>query len=116
MKYNEFNNIKYYIGQNKQDNSQLLNTAMSINNNYIWFHLNSFPSPYVIMYATLEELKNNDISINHYLQFGAKLCKEHSKYKFLKNIKIMYVPIKKLTKTENLGEVNISGKIKIIGL
>ncbi len=116
MKTNELNNIKYYIGQNAQENWHLLDEAMSINNNYIWFHLNSFPSPYVIMYTTLEELENSDISTNQYLQFGAELCKENSKYKFLKDIKIMYVPIKKLTKTKKVGEVNVSGKTKLIKL
>jgi hypothetical protein len=116
MKTNELNNIKYYVGQNARENWQILDTAMSINNNYIWFHLNSFPSPYVIMYATIEQLEGNDISTNHYLQFGAELCREHSKYKFLKDMKIMYVPIKKLTKTEKVGEVNVSGKAKIIKL
>ena len=116
MKTNELNNIKYYVGQNARENWQILDTAMSINNNYIWFHLNSFASPYVIMYATLDDLVGTDISICQYLQYGAELCKANSKYKFMKDIKIMYVSIKKLTKTEKVGEVDVSGKSKIIKL
>ena len=116
MKVAEFNNIKYYVGKSAKENWQILDTTVAINNNYIWFHLDSFASPYVIMHATLEELQNTDISVNQFLQFGAELCKGSSKYKFLKDIKIMYVPIKKLTKTENVGEVDVSGKVKIIKL
>ena len=51
MKLNEFNNIKYYIGENAEDNWDLFEKSKEINENYIWFHLNSFSSPYVIMYA-----------------------------------------------------------------
>lgn len=119
MKVSEFNNIKYYIGQNARENWQILDNALNINKNYVWFHLNSFASPYVIMYATLDELQQtnvSDISSSQYIQFGALLCKANSKYKLLKNIKIMYVPIKKLTKTETVGEVDISGKAKLIKL
>jgi len=116
MKIDELNKIKYYIGQNARENWQILDAAIAINNNYIWFHLNSFASPYVIMYATLDELVSTDISTCQYLQFGAELCKANSKYKFMKDIKIMYVPIKKLTRTGKVGEVDISGKVKLIKL
>ena len=40
--------------------------------------------------------------------------KNMSKYKFLKDIKIMYTSIKKLSKTDKLGEVDIVGKYNII--
>ena len=112
-----FHGIIYYIGKSAKENWNLLDTSKKINNDYIWFHLNSFASPYVIMHATIKELDATDlshISVNQYLQFGAELCKENSKYKFLKDVKIMYVPVNKLTKTENLGEVNVVGKPKLI--
>jgi hypothetical protein len=116
MKIVEFNNVKYYVGQSAKENWKLFDDSKKYNDNYIWFHLDSFPSPYVIMYTTLVELQNSDISVNQYLHFGAELCKENSKYKFLKDIKIMYVPIKKLTKTENVGEVDVAGKVKTLKL
>ena len=120
MKIMEFNNIKYYIGQSALENWQLLEDSKRINENYIWFHLNSFPSPYVIMYKDILD-KNIDISfmeisINDYLQYGAELCKKYSKYKFLKDLKIMYVPLKKLSKTEKIGAVTVTGKSKFISL
>ena len=49
-----------------------------------------------------------------FLTFGANLCKEHSKYKFLKDMKIMYTTVKNLTKTNKVGEVDIKGKYKTL--
>lgn len=111
MKEVEFNNIKFYIGQSAKENWDLLDKT--INKSYIWFHLNSFPSPYVIMYTSLEDLEKIDIS-NSYLYYGANLCKENSKYKFLKNLKIIYTPVKNLSKTSIIGEVLIKGKKNFI--
>ena len=121
MRIEEFNNVKYYIGQSARENWQLLDDSKQINENFIWFHLDSFPSPYVVMYKDILDKSDNkidcsftEISINDYLQYGAKLCKKHSKYKFLKDLKIMYVPLKKLSKTEKVGAVVITGKSKIL--
>tara|TARA_B100001175_G_scaffold309498_1_gene311287 strand:- start:994 stop:1338 length:345 start_codon:yes stop_codon:yes gene_type:complete len=112
MKLVTFNNINYVIGKNAQDNWDIFEKANTINPDYIWFHLNSFPSSYVIMYATLKELRDN--SYNDYLNYGAQLCKNNSKYRDLKNIKICYTSLKKLKKTEKIGELNVSGKKNII--
>ncbi len=113
MKMIEYNEINFYIGQSAKDNWDMLDKAKNINQDYIWFHLDSFPSPYVIMYATTTELQTN---INSYLYFGANLCKENSKYKNLRDLKILYIPVKKLTKGDKVGEVIISGKRNIIKL
>ena len=64
------------------------------------------------MYSTLHEL--NDNSLNNYLNYGANLCKTHSKYKNLKDLKICYTTLKKLSKTNKIGEVLIKGKKNII--
>ena len=127
MKLYEFKGIKYYVGKNAKENWDLLDKTKEENENYIWFHLESFPSPYVFMWSSisnLEELikienekdkRENTKSaiasaITEYLSFGANLCKEHSKYKFLKDLKIMYTTVKKVTKTDKVGEVDIKGK------
>ena len=112
MKTITFNNINFVIGENAQDNWNILEQANSINPDYIWFHLNSFPSSYVIMYSTLDQF--NDNSLNNYLNYGANLCKTHSKYKNLKDLKICYTSLKKLSKTNKIGEVLIKGKKNII--
>lgn len=118
MKKIEYNNIFFIIGQNAQENWNIFDENKKFNQNYIWFHLNSFASPYVIMQSTLDELncKFNQSEIDDILNYGATLCKENSKYKFLNDLKIMYCPLKKLTKGTKIGEVFISGKTKIIKL
>jgi len=125
MKIKELNGIYFYIGRTAKENWLLLDNSKKINQAYIWFHLNSFASPYVIMYATLDELdklhdyidiSNNKITVDEFLQYGAQLCKEYSKYKSYNNLKIMYTPINKLTKTNNIGEVDVKGKTKLITL
>lgn len=114
MKTFIFENIKFLLGQNAQENWNILEEAQKINSDYIWFHLNSFPSSYVIMYSTLNEL--NDSSLNNYLTYGANLCKNYSKYKNYNDLKICYTTLKKLSKTNKIGEVLIKGKRNIIKL
>ena len=41
---NECNTVTFKIGKNSKENWELLNE----NKNYLWFHLSSFPSCYVI--------------------------------------------------------------------
>jgi len=108
MKVAEYNEIIYYIGENAKDNWDILDNCIKINEMYIWFHLNSFPSCYVIMCSTIEQIKETDI--NNYLYYGAELCKNNSKYRNYSNLKIIYTTLNKLKKTNNVGEVIISGK------
>ena len=63
---------------------------------------------YVIMYEELENLEENQKSF--FLNFGANLCKQKSKYRNFNNLKIIYTKLNKLKKTENTGEVIVSGK------
>ena len=118
MKSYEFKNIKFIIGTNAKENWEILDNMKNLNEDYLWFHLNSFPSPYVIMNCTKNEMEKiyNKNQIKDILEFGAKLCKENSKYKFLNDLKILYMPLKKLEKGEKIGEVIISGKKNIITL
>lgn len=118
MKEEIYKDIKFYIGQNAQENWDLFDESLKINQDYIWFHLNSFPSPYVIMYSTIEELKslNLETEMLDILTYGANLCKENSKYKFLNDLKICYYSLKKLKKGIKIGEIIISGKKNIIKL
>lgn len=114
MRETIYNDIKYVIGQNAKENYNILDQAYKINCDYIWFHLNSFPSCFVIMYSTLYELKPNNI--NDYLNYGAYLCKQNTKYRNLADLKICYTQLKKLKKTNKIGEIIISGKRNIIKL
>ena len=114
MKTIIYNNIQFTLGQNAQDNWNMLEQVEKINTNYIMFHLNSFPSCYVIMHSTFEDLI--DASYNDFLIYGAQLCKNNSKYKNFTNLKICYTSLKYIKKTQKIGEVNIYGKINIIKL
>ena len=115
MKVFEFENIIYYVGQNAKENWEILDKAKLENSQYLWFHLNSFKSPYVILWLSFDKLKHLD-NINKYINYGANLCKEYSKYKYLKDLKIIYTIVDKLYKTNNIGEVDIKGKYSIIKL
>jgi len=127
MKLYKFNNIKFCLGENAEDNWDIFEKSKKINENYIWFHLNSFSSPYVIMYATTYDIKTlNDSYLNYgvglcldldsYLNYGAGLCLENSKYEYLLDTKIIYSELKKLKKGNKVGEIIISGKKKLMKL
>ena len=98
MKSFTFNNIQFLLGQNAQENWDILEEAQKINSDYIWFHLNSFPSGFVIMYSSLNTI--NDCCCNDFLYYGANLCKLNSKYKTLNDLKICYTAVKNLSKTQ----------------
>ena len=110
-----FENIKFLVGQNSLENWDLLDSCKEINNNYIWFHLDSFPSCYVIMCASLTDISCIE-SKNILLNYGAELCKKNTKYRNLSNLKICFTSLKKLKKTNKIGEVTIIGKRNIIKL
>ena len=114
MKTEFYKDVKFILGQNAQENWNILEQAKSENNYYIWFHLDSFPSGYVIMYATLNQLIHKNV--NDYLFFAANLCKNNTKYSNLNNIKICYTSLNKLEKTDKIGEIIIKGKKKFIKL
>jgi len=114
MRETIYNDIKYVIGQNAKENYNILDQAYKINSHYIWFHLNSFPSCFVIMYSSIEGL--DESSLNDYLTYGANLCKQNTKYRNLTDLKICYTQLKKLKKTNKTGEIIISGKRNIIKL
>jgi hypothetical protein len=118
MKEIIYKNIKYIIGINSKDNWDILDIYNKINKEYIWFHLNSFPSCYVIMCYDIK-LNNDNLDkdvIEELLYFGANICKDNTKYKNFINIKICYTELKKLTKTNKVGEVIVSGKKKLLTL
>ena len=113
-----YENIIFEIGQNAKENWEIFDKNKEINSNYVWFHLNSFPSSYVIMKITILELneKYSKSEIDNIIYFAANLCRENSKYNFLKDLKIVYTILKKLEKGHQEGEVIISGKRNLIKL
>ena len=118
MKTSSYQDIIFEIGQNAKENWDIFERNKENNGDYIWFHLNSFPSSYVIMKLSILELneKYSKTQIDSILYYGANLCRENSKYKFLKDLKIVYSTLKKLKKGIKEGEVIISGKKNLIRL
>ena len=101
MKVIVIDDVSFKVGQNAQENWDLLN----LDENYTWFHLKSFPSCHVIIEK--EEPDNNEI-----LE-GAKLCLENTKYRNLKNIKVNYTKIKNIVKADKVGAVTFKSNRKV---
>ena len=80
------------IGKNAQDNWDIINDSGPSD---LWFHLNSFPSCHVII--------RNSSPTEEVIQRAAGICKDTSKYKHVKNIKVVYTTIDNIELT--LGRV-----------
>lgn len=112
MKKVDYEGISFLIGQNANDNWNLLSTS---NQKWIWFHLDKFSSPYVILTKSLIELKSEKLekSWNDYILKACHLCKENSKYKNI-TVKVIYTNVKNVSKGNIIGEAIIKGKVNQI--
>lgn len=98
----ELENIKIKIGENAQENWDLVDSS---NENWYWFHLKSFPSCHVIL-----ETENPTAE---QLVYAAEMCKKYTKYRNLKNLKVSYCLVKNLKKSEKIGSVNFISNRKV---
>lgn len=73
--------------------------------NYMWFHLASFSSCYVICC--------DDNPTKEMIIYGATLCKEYTKYKHQKNIRVNYTPLSNIYKAEKEGAVYMKSNRKV---
>ena len=94
MKQFVFKNTNIFLGENKDENWNLIETSSE---NDFFVHLNSFPSGHVKI-----ENKTFDQEI---ILYAGKICKQHSKYKNLKNLKICYCKYSNVLKGKKTGEV-----------
>lgn len=84
----------FYVGESAEDNWKMLDNADS---NHYFFHLSSFPSPYVIYpkdSITEKEIKK-----------GAEVCLSHTKFRYLKNIYVDFTQVGNVKKGEIVGEI-----------
>lgn len=93
--------MDFEIGKNAEDNWRIIKESSGDD---LWFHLNSFPSPHVIL--------RNDVDVTEYILECAKLCKLNSKYKNIRNIKIVYTRVDNLEFGDKVGSVNFISKRK----
>ena len=94
----EYEDTIFKVGKNAKENWKLLEE----NQEYMWFHLDSFPSGHCIVESP--EL-NKEI-----IKLASMIVKENSKYKNYKNLGVKYLQIKNIKKTKNPGEVKLLKK------
>ena len=95
--------INILIGENAQENWDLIDDASQ---SEIWFHLDSFSSPHVV-------IKHSNPP-KYLIKQAANLCKMNSKYSNFKNLKVIYTTIKNIKKDSEIGSVTIKGKVNKI--
>lgn len=88
------------IGKNAKENWKLLDSSEADD---IWFHLDNSSSPYVIL-----EVKNLDAIPYSIITECAKLCKNRSRSKDLKNVSVIYTTVSNLKKGDALGSVYLT--------
>lgn len=84
-----------YVGENARENQTLVDTYMDTE--YIWFHVKDFPSCHVI----LEHVHPTQDDIHE----AALICRNHTKYRFLKHAKVSYTPCSNVLPTDVPGRV-----------
>lgn len=87
------------IGSNAKENWDIIKNSEP---GHIWFHLNSFPSPHVI-------IRSHEPTEFEIME-AAYLCKDNSKYKNIRNIKVVYTRVHNLELAKEVGSVHIISK------
>ena len=90
------------IGENAKENWALIDASEP---EWWWFHLKSFPSSHVVL-ETSEPTSEELIA-------AATWCKDTTKYRNLKNLKISYCQIKNIKKAEKVGSVTFLSNRKV---
>ena len=94
MKTKIVNDIVIKLGETDKENWELIDAAQG---KYVWVHLKSFPSGHVII-----EDENPDKNL---LTEAGNFCKEHTKYRKLRHIKVSITLCNNLKKGAKIGEV-----------
>jgi predicted ribosome quality control (RQC) complex YloA/Tae2 family protein len=104
MREMNFGQMDFLVGQNAQENHDLLDAAAEQD---LWFHVSGYPSCHVIGKMPQDvELDKSDVM--KVVKQGAIICKSFSKYKGDKNVKIEYTWVKNVTKLKAKGSVSIT--------
>lgn len=106
-------NIEFRVGQNAQDNFDLIDDSSPDN---LWFHIHGHASCHVV--AAIQRMKEGQRmeegvrydkkQLRHIATQGAVICKQHSKYKSEPNVQVMYTQIQHVVKTATVGMVTVS--------
>ena len=101
MKELEFNDTIIILGENAQDNWNIID----FESDYIWLHLDSFPSCHVII---CDESPDNET-----IMYASELCKSKTKYKNLKNVYVCHTKCSNLKKGNDVGSVVYKSKRQV---
>ena len=102
MKKFEIDNVIIKLGATAQENWDLIDES---NEDFWWIHLAAFPSGHVI----IEE----DSPSDKIIQYAGEICKNHTKYRNMRNLKISVTQCKNLIKGEKKGEVRFKSNRKV---
>ncbi len=100
MKSFEFEGYVCHLGQTSKENWDILDEAKD---HHLFFHLASFPSGYVI-------LEYQEKYTPEMLVIAAEICKNGTKYRKLRDLKVDYCSCDNLKKGEKTGEVIFKSK------
>ncbi len=89
-----YDDVKYLVGKNAADNWKLIENADDTD---LWIHLQNTSSSHVIIENT-KELTNDHII------FGCELCREHSKERNTKKLRVSVLEKKYVKKGKCVGE------------
>ncbi len=91
------------IGQTVSENDYLINTYG--HTGYIWLHLKSFPSCHVVI---LDENPPSGV-----VTFAAVTCRDCTKYRNIRSLKVSYTPYHNVEKTDTPGKVSFKSNRKV---
>ncbi|AYV85097.1 MAG: hypothetical protein Satyrvirus3_28 [Satyrvirus sp.] len=102
-----FIGVQFLIGKSSENNWQIYKESST---NDTIFHIDKFPSAYVILNVPMDKLTNELVLV------AANLCKSKSKYKNVPNIGILYTQISNTVLGSKSGSfiINSNHKKKVI--
>ena len=92
------------IGRSAEDNWKILSEADQTDT---IFHLEGFPSPYVIVKKPFDQLEKADVVA------AAIACKSKSKYKSISKVSVLWTSVSNVTKGKVTGEFYIKSNKKV---
>ena len=95
--------VDFIVGKNAADNFDIIDDA---NSRDIWFHIENEPSGHIV--AKMPEIELNKKQLRQIITQGAVVCKENSKFKSMKNVKIVF------TYVENVVKMDIPGSVMLL--
>ena len=105
MKTLEIEQYTYNIGTNATENEELITNSNSTDT---WFHLQELPSCHGVINCPIDKLTSN-------LIFKCALnIKINTKYKKIPRLKVIYIEISAIKKTDIVGQVLLLKKPKDI--